>query len=242
MVDLVLQTGQHRRPQAVRRDRPWRGSQAEDPVLEAPDPATSGRQDIGREMERRPAAVVDEIRPAGVPSDDDHGVAEMARHRVGQAPETDRLEVDRGDDRSTGVQPRIERCSGALRSAGLVVIGFDLEPLQRLARPAREPRVLPLVPEPERQDRLAEGPELPEDVARPEPTTDAEDRGLGQGLAGQARDDALVRQDIGQGRGLGVQAAAHPVARRRGCIVGDVRGAGAAFIGSGRGEDRSARR
>ena len=242
MVDLVLQAGPDRRAQAVRRDRPRRGLQAEDPVLEATDPATSGRQDIGRDLERRPAAVVDEIRATGVPSEDDHGVAEMARHRVGQAPKADRLEVDRGDDRSTGVQPRIERCSGALRPAGLVVIGFDLESLQRLAGPARDPRVLPLVPEAERQDRLAEGPELPEDVARAEPAADAEDRGLGQGLAGQARDDALVRQDIGQGRGLGMQAAAQPVAGRAGCIVGDVRDAGAAFIGSGRGKDGSARR
>ena len=46
-----------------------------------------------------------------------------------------------------------------------------------------------------------------------------EDRGLGQRLAGQTRDHALIRQQIRQRRGLGVQAAAHPIARWGGGVV-----------------------
>ena len=60
--------------------------------------------------------------------------------------------------------------------------------------------------------------ELPEDVAGAQAAADAQDRGLGQRLARQARDDALVRQDVGERRRLRVQAAAHPVARRRGGV------------------------
>ena len=73
-------------------------------------------------------------------------------------------------------------------------------------------------------------PELPEDVAGAQAAADAEDRGLGQRLARHARDDALVRQDVGQRGRLRVQAAAHPIARRGGGVgrrlrVMSVRGA-----------------
>ena len=72
--------------------------------------------------------------------------------------------------------------------------------------------------------------ELPEDVAGAQAAADAEDRGLGQRLARHARDDALVRQDVGQRGRLRVQAAAHPIARRGGGVgrrlrVMSVRGA-----------------
>ena len=54
--------------------------------------------------------------------------------------------------------------------------------------------------------------ELPEDVAGAETATDPEDRGLGQRLARDARDDALVREDVGQrGRvGYGRRASGSP--------------------------------
>ena len=141
-------------------------------------------------------------------------VAAIARHRIGQAPRPDRLEVDRCDDRRPGVEPVIERLACALRAAGLVDVRFDAEPLEGLAGPARDPRVLPLVAEPERQDRRVVALELPEDVAGAEAAADGEDRGLGQRLAGQAGDDALVGEDVGERRGLGVEAAAQSVGRR----------------------------
>ena len=97
-------------------------------------------------------------------------------------------------------------------------------------------RVLPLIPESQGEDRPAVDLaavfrlELPEDVAGTQAAADAEDRGLGQRLAGHARDDALVRQDVGQRGRLRVQAAAHPIARRGGGVgrrlrVVSVRGA-----------------
>ena len=133
--------------------------------------------------------------------------------RVGQAPRPDQREVDRGDDRRSGVEPGIERLAGALRAAGLVDVRFDAEPFEGLAGPARDPRVLPLVAEPERQERRVVALELPQDVPGTQPAADAEDRRFGQWLAGQARDDALVREDVGERRGLGMQAATQSVGR-----------------------------
>ena len=121
----------------------------------------------------------------------------MPRQVVGLAPDPDRLEVDVGDDGHAGVQAGIERLASPFRAAGLVHIGFDAEPIERLAGPPGDPRVLPLIPECQGEDRPAVDLaavfrlELPEDVAGTQAAADAEDRSLGQRLAGQARDDAL---------------------------------------------------
>ncbi len=148
----------------------------------------------------------------------------MAREVDRPGPDPHRLEVDPGDDELAGVETSIERQTSLDAAAGLVHVGLDAEPIEGLAGPAGDPRVLPLIPERHHQDRPAVdlaavlGLEFPEDVARAKAAADAEDRGLRQRLARQTRDDALVRQDVGQRGRLRVQAAAHPIARRGGGV------------------------
>jgi hypothetical protein len=161
----------------------------------------------------------------GVATRDDHDQAVVPRPGLGQAPGPDGLEIDPGDDRQASVQARIQRIASALRATRLVAVGFDAESVERLGRPAREPRVLPLVPEPDSEDGPTALLELPQDVAGAQAAADAEDRGFGQRLARQAGDHDLVGQHIGEGRGLRVQPAAHPIAGWGGrveCEVDDV--------------------
>src|SRR4029078_6709432 len=82
----------------------------------------------------------------------------------------------------------------AFRAAGLVQVGLDAEPIERLSGPPGDPGVLPLMPESQGEDRPAGylaavfRLELPEDVSGAQAAADAEDRGLGQRLARPARD------------------------------------------------------
>ncbi len=213
MVHLVLETGAHRRPKPFGRDRSGRRSQPGDPVLERADPPARCGQDGGRNPERVAATVVNEVRAIGVASEDDHDETEVSLQRLGLAPGPEQLQIDPGDDGRAGVQASIERFASTFCAPGLMDVGLDAEPIERLAGPAGDPRVLPLVPESEGEHRPSEALELPQDVAGAQPAADPEDRGLGQRLAGQPRDDALVCQDVGQRGRLRVQAAAHLVAR-----------------------------
>ena len=199
-------------------------AQRNDPVPVRADPSSRGGHHGRGDAERGQPAIVDQVRAVVVASEHDDGQAAVAGHRVGQPPGPDPLRVHPGDDRHAGVEAFVERRPGALGAPGLVDVGLDAEPVERLAGPAGDPRVLPLVAEPEREHRRAVALELPQDVAGAQAAADAEDRGLGQRLARQARDDALVRQDVGQRGRLRVQATAHPVAVRGHGVRRRVRG------------------